>query len=372
MSGSEAVDKIDRRAACHMLWVTVWTLGTGLAIASQALAAETGPRPTNKPAKLSLEQLRDCLSRFYAQLHALDVEYEVLDSPDSEPHRVRYAFKGDKRYTARTGPGQEEPEFVGGIVNGTYWYLQPEQLTAGIVPVEQAGDALHYDAFVDALHIALADEAKSEAYLRPRFLPLALDAPTAQWKVRPKLEEVDGHLCHVLEGKALTLWVDTELGCAPRYAELYTEVDGTRRLVGSYHYADLADAGSGVYLPRLVEITAYSVSGKESRPSRRQTLKVLRIAVGDDVHDDLFEPAFPRGTTVLDATKGERYIAGPADAGVTRLTEQARDALTRPGARGPVGPRPTTWIVLGAGVAVVAIGLLALWIRSRAGARGGS
>ena len=331
-------------------------------------AAAGSPKPTEEPAKRSLEQIRTCLIRYYAKLDGMDVEYEVLGGEaSSEPILVRYAFKGQRRYSASTQPGESSPDYIGGLTNGIYWYFQPKLLKAGIIPAEKAGDAIQYDAYVDALHIALSDDDRSAAYLVPRFLPMALDAPGAEWRVRPMLEQVDGRLCHVLEGRTLKLWLDVELGCAPRYAELYGEVNGATRRTASYHYADLTEIADGLYLPRLVVVTAYALNGQQNRPTRSQRLKVVRLVIGDAVKDSLFEPAFPPGTTVLDAAKGRRYVAGSPEAAVSRLTTEARGAL--PGAAGhrPTTPRPITWIVLAGAGAIAAVGLLWYWLRRQAG-----
>jgi len=300
------------------------------------------PQPTNKPATLTFEELREGVRKYYNKIQALEVEYSIIqqrpndmeDLPlvrDIVPEtRRHFALKGEKRYAESDSilPTTVKPNRKGAPKYDKYINAYDSKSFRVYRPSEKQGQILKdkhrsvdLDFYASSLFIPISDEAQATLEQSTFYLPNALDyTPEGldgpYWSVRPTLETVDGFPCHVLESKDLDrIWVDPSIGFAARFRSIRHPLKSLppndRPLMQSSYFTDYAEVGTNTWLPKQVTIVffadARSPQNFWNRPNLIQLMKVSKIKVNNDVPDSLFSFRFPPGTTVTDYVEEKYY-----------------------------------------------------------------
>jgi hypothetical protein len=98
-----------------------------------------------------------------------------------------------------------------------------------------------------------------------------------RYVIRPELELVDGHWCHVLEEPSVDcLWIDVERGCAMTARELYDTTTGAVRT--RYELKEHREVVSGVWLPTLIRMIQYDSTATEPE-SKSRVVKDLQLHI---------------------------------------------------------------------------------------------
>jgi hypothetical protein len=109
--------------------------------------------------------------------------------------------------------------------------------------------------------------------------------------VRPLLEQIDGHWCHVLEYPGRDrLWIDVDRGCALMARESYSEINDA--LVQRMELSDHTEVAAGIWLPSKLrniqfDYLAHNVDDR-MRIIRNAMHTAYDITV-NDVNDAVFE-----------------------------------------------------------------------------------
>lgn len=121
----------------------------------------------------------------------------------------------------------------------------------------------------------------------------------SHWRLRPQLENVDGHWCHVLEQPGIdVLWLDLQRGCALLKRELY---DQEQQVVShQYRLKELKEMGHHIWLPTVIENTSFYKETQEGelKPYTRVT-RIIECKVNQSSVAD-FEYGIPAGALELD------------------------------------------------------------------------
>jgi hypothetical protein len=180
------------------------------------------------------------------------------------------------------------------------------------------------------------------------------------YKLLPKLEKIDGHLCHVATSGWDTVWVDPEEGFGLR-----RRVHFRRKNVqdpGALSYVqicqDFVNAGKNVWLPTKTAEAVYTTY--DQPPNERGKLhwlkKVDASPVVEDLPNSTFQLEFGPGTIVADYVKNMKYLIPHGD----EALELVIDKYQRPHERSV--PRMLLWLN-GAILVVVLVFGIARWRR---------
>ena len=109
--------------------------------------------------------------------------------------------------------------------------------------------------------------------------------------VRPHLEKVDGHWCHVLEAKGLdTLWLDTARSVCLMARETF---DGdTHRQRNRIELGGYQEVAQDVWLPSWIHNVQYDYTAQTDEQSKRRIVDsriTITEASANDVEDDVFQ-----------------------------------------------------------------------------------
>ncbi len=318
------------------------------------------PIATTKSAVLTFDELRAGIRQHYTALWALEVEYEQFTVGGEIPSmNYHFAFKGEKRFRKQT---DVEGRVYGLAYDGGVLQVYQPEFSAAMVVIRKDKDRFaDVDAYVDALGIPISDFDRANASWLPKLMPYALDAPQLQWTVHPTLDVVDGAECHVLvSSDRQRIWVDPAIGFAMRFREQYEPVKNLPEhewpLLVRYFYSQFERTAAGVHLPSKNEIVAYHSSSSPrsvwNQPKFYTVHNVRRLAVGREVHDDLFSFELPPGTEVLDEVRDRFYRVGAFGEELDRLVGQGREELAQSRFEGRI------WILLVNATVVMLLALL--------------
>jgi hypothetical protein len=337
------------------------------------------PQPTNKPATLSFEQLRQGIRQYYQRLRAVEVESEqrtaTLSSPEPGLHEAvprtlyHFAYKGEKRFFSESAPlrGKADPplqtQLTMAFDGEEERDLQPSNKKGSIFGRRQ--EFANTCPYLQCLGIPLKDAERALVSETDYFLPFALDNATLDWSVRPTLELIDGVECHVLKSKFKQgIWIDPKTGYGMRFREIYQRIDGkpsdqwplmTRHRFDSYQ--KVADA---VWLPQRIEILAYysarAPANLWNRANYHITHEAKKLGVNEQVEDGLFKLTFPAGTLVNDLVRKRLFRIGKADEELDLLVAESEQVLA-----GPVSRWRRWSIILASLVGMLAIILIVLF-----------
>jgi len=147
------------------------------------------------------------------------------------------------------------------------------------------------------------------------LLPKMVADNRERYTIRPALEDVDGHMCHVLEwpGRDL-IKIDAAHGFVARSRTLSYEADIPAT---TWSNLDLFESKPGCWLPRRQEETRYFVAPREDAKKIRQVVKRNLLSIRfDPINEAVFEPVMPdksRPFHVIDSVRGMSYRKYPKE-----------------------------------------------------------
>jgi hypothetical protein len=350
-----------------------------IALVAQELSTELDlPKPTDKPATMSFDELKAAMTSYYTRLKAVEVTHDQITHDfhsDAKPipHMTyHFAMKGENRFRSQFLGGKEQTEedlqqamiesFNGDEARN---YLPGSR--RGTVTAEK-DRMIDEDGYLQALGIPLTNRERADTVKSHFLLPTALNIEDCDWKVRPMLETIDGADCHVLESKyRQAIWVDPQIGCAMRFRESYQFVKNTPKddwpLQLRYSFQDYAQLKEDLYLPRLVRIISFMAARQPTnlwnQPNYITTHKTTRLAVNDDVPDSLFTFSFPTGSEVRNEVNNRYYRVGDTNEELEIVIDAAQPEL-------PNNARRKTWLIALNVIAVLIVLVLILIRRRRA------
>jgi hypothetical protein len=307
-------------------------LSLSIAIGGENASSLSLPTPTDKPATLTFEQLRDGIKQYRAEFWALEVEYEYHSEGKGVPWlKYHFAMKGEKRL-------RDQLE-AGGLLYGEAYdgnnaqtYNRDTQI-ASFQKEKQTWTDL--DFYADALGVGVSDEHRAKGI----SLTSILDASVLEWTVQPSLEIVDGAECHVLVSNSFRnrFWIDPAIGFAMRFQEVYQVLKDAPNsdwpLHARYLYRDFEKLPSDVYLPKTIEITAYTNATSPrnlwNQVSFTQAMNATKLAVGQQVDDSVFRFNFLPATTVMDRVNDRFYRIGNSGEELDILVGKGLEELTK-------------------------------------------
>ncbi len=289
---------------------------------------------TTFPAKLTLEQLRQGIETAIDNVTAIEIRYTYsiqrrfttsLElqaeqnrklTPANFSLRVHGALK-DVRYRI------DSEEITGGVnkrhtisvFDGKVSLsFQPNDLSGGIVATREpkATELLRDYTSPLSLPICLGEE-QSEFERSPLYLPYLLIFSDV-FSVDSTLDDVDGHLCHVVSMGPDTVWIDSDEGFCVRRRVMFDKTQKSAITPYCLSYLLCAQEHKkvidNVYLP--LKLSQYQF-GTENEPEEKQgklaqssLIKVDLLSVAD-IDEKLFSVSFPPGTRVMDMTRNAVY-----------------------------------------------------------------
>lgn len=263
--------------------------------------------PAQLPNVLSIDELKSALSREQVKIKSIYFDYRSDDAyvedkafPSGTYLRRIVAAKGPNLFSHETAhgsdqlPWEKDPRRRHCIVENNqvfdYWVTNraynktPRWKPNAPLPGSMPGEPIIQDTGIwpltarkaptrDGHPIMLCDVAKSDKF-----------------SVRPELETVDGHECHVLENPSIDcLWLDVERGCALLARNLYGVKTG--RLSTRLELSDYQEVKPGIWIPSVVRDIKYDHladdPNKRNRVISDLSLHVTSIRV-NDVPDSMF------------------------------------------------------------------------------------
>lgn len=295
----------------------------------------TLPQPTQLPATLTFEQLRDGIRRCHERILAIEVEYETTaEVVRAEPQlgeivprsRHRFAFKGEKRFAAQSSvpePGFDGPLELDFIQAFDGKVAQSYHRSAKEASIDHRKKrSIRSGRYVDSLPIFVPDDCGCLPCggSDPHSLPFALDRAELGWSVQPTLDVMDGKACHVLKAnRGQRFWIDPDTNYALRFEETRMAIVDARPvdewpLLNRVALRDYRPIAGDISLPWRVEVVRFiSARMPESdwnQPSVLSVDEVIYLAVNDGVSDECFTLSFPPGTRVTDKVNQRYYRVG--------------------------------------------------------------
>jgi len=293
-------------------------------LAQEAPSPFPTPAPTNKPATLTFDQLRDGVRQGRKELSALEVEYDYAQKDDTDPWLMKFHFamKGEKRRRENWGKDNKHNMLsYGQTYDGKQQEIWNRDSKMAAIRKERES-WMDNDSYVAALRLGVSDQERALGL----SLTSMLDNRELVWRVRPTLETVDGAECHVLScggpwpapNRRITIWIDPRIGFSMRFQEVHRPNEQTAILDGPLlarsYYREFEMVPPGVYLPREIKTTVYNPSSAPqsmwNRVSFTKTMTVTKLSVGQHVEDGLFRFVFPPGTKVMDRITNRYYRVG--------------------------------------------------------------
>jgi len=193
------------------------------------------------------------------------------------------------------------------------------------------------------------------------YPPEALARPQ-EYTVLPKLDRVDGQLCHVVASDYHVMWLDAQHGCCVRRrAWLVRDSANEAPVIQFINIAkDFTEPAKGIWFPRLWYCLRFCDASMS--PSQRGKLySVDKIAVSsinvNNVRDNLFDINFPPGTKVADEVHKTQYIVPHGEELLEKAIAEGRPIVNgrvmSPGWR----PRSLFWQCLWFANAVLILGI---------------
>lgn len=297
------------------------------------------PRPidTDKPAALSLDELKEGIRKRYKDLRALRVVYHqsvrdiIVTTSAIREVDLEFAYKGEKRLASMS----RSPKDGGATAGGAEIIAFDGESVRSLIPVVTKpgvpmafiqgpsgnGGYLDMDAYIQSLAIPLSDRERTRVVKADYFMPDALDAADQTWTVSPTLEIVDGAECHVLQSlQRQSIWIDPSIGFAMRRREMHYRMRdkpmGEWPLYMRISFRDFEKASDSLWLPKAVDIVNYTrpdaPKDRWNLPGWSSSLRVKELMVNDRVADDVFHLSFPPGTNIHDTVRNHLYFVDDA------------------------------------------------------------
>jgi hypothetical protein len=217
----------------------------------------------------------------------------MVEWPDAE---VVNARKNDWLFTHLRQPLVDRPNTV-----LDHWMLLrerkfTERIGTNVVPGDDPKQMASYFWYPNALMrddmVTLLKVPKIAYLLDPelsKVLPLCLKVNKKEYKVRDKLEEIDGAQCHVVERPGHdALWIDAKYGFQVRQRTLFQK---SGQPLTEFRATDFREHAPGVWLPTRQLAVAFNFDSdpKEYRGRVRFVMtNTLLEASFKELPDDLF------------------------------------------------------------------------------------
>jgi hypothetical protein len=292
-------------------------------------AAADEPAPKAADAKLGLDEIVAGLEKSekaWGSLKSWMVRYEhvreginfALPIVD-QSHEMVNARKGDWLYASETPVTAQKN-------SGWVWvswrdgkYTQREGDSAFIQSkddlLKSKGSSYLYQlwwypANLGVYPVADAFPYKGDEKDKPRHVELAgyLKANKDRFRVRAKLENVDGTPCHVLEWPDReAIWIDPATGFSLRRRVVFTPLHAGRgTLAYEFKALRVRERTPGIWLPdRQVIVTFDGGIGEKGSRVEKVILSDLKEARFNDLPDDFFQVPLKDARQVFDLTKSK-------------------------------------------------------------------
>jgi hypothetical protein len=278
------------------------------------------PLPTDQPAHLTLDQLREGFCHRYDDLWALEVEHSddtrIFDGDEETiPFgKCHFAFSGEQRYKAQSGPCLGDsfifPHYVWAWNGQSQQVYVPEYKNAYLEA--QKNSWTDSDVYLETAGIPVGSHAEEWARFRGTccipWIYYFLNESELRWEVASRLEIVDGAACHVVQSGDKRFWIDPEIGFGVRFRETYRRISivpfKARRPLNRCALLDYRHVGNRIWLPWRLEVSCYSMFGQLAWESLRE---VEALSINEDVPGSLFYSQFPPGTVVRDSVQKRFY-----------------------------------------------------------------
>jgi len=349
--------------------------------------------PTEEPAPLTLEQLRRGQLAWREALHDLQVDFTyTLDRklktaadlrreregglvPANLSFTLSFAFKAAKQYnkyeTLRTEKEKDLVTYINAFNGDHSRSYEPHRAVGQIHPGRRDGMENNADWYFELISIPVgptAEKRKQTGLYVPKALELA-----DEYRVLPKLEKVDGFLCHVVFGGWDTIWIDHQHGFCVRRRVIFgrTGPNDAGCLDSLAVCKDMVEADKGIWLPRscvrldyTTQVDPESIRGKLASVHK----VVVSNLVVNHVPDSLFEIEFPPGTEVHDLINNRAYYVPKGEALLEKAIAQATpivDGKVFPPPHALEEPRSSRviWLVNGSVALLIACLLLVQYLR---------
>jgi hypothetical protein len=319
---------------------------------------------TDQPARLTLRELAAGQKAWRASINSIsvDMKYRFHRESDTTGDRaaikagkndrrelegeVSFAMKGDKRALKATDtspdvptcPRNEKEEAFGVTGKPHFWTAFDGQVCRRFEAGNRVGlierfkrPALENEAvaYFEAIFVPVIDKMLPTAKTSWN-VEVALNSPKS-FKVLPKLERVDGHLCHVVTSGWDTIWLDPDQGFA-----VLRRIHFRRRNAadpGELSYlqvcGDFVNAGKNVWLPRKTVQLVYTTY--DQPPKDRGKLHWVKEVEAKpqvaDLSDSAFQVAFPPGAHVYDFVNKVKYLIPRGEESLDKAIVQAEPLL---------------------------------------------
>jgi hypothetical protein len=139
------------------------------------------------------------------------------------------------------------------------------------------------------------------------MLPRCLREHRDAYRIRPILEAVDGHPCHVLEWPDHdVIWIDPSIGCMARRRLLYRPVG---HLGVDLTHSGFEEKAAGIWIPRSSKSISYNAEDSGDYRTKVHSIgqNILIDAKVNDVPDSVFTVPIPDGARIHDFIRGITY-----------------------------------------------------------------
>lgn len=326
--------------------------------------------PTDIPATLSVVELQEGIVRHLSKIQSMHVAVDIsttlteagraisprftssyfesyldphpLTGQQTELIGAEYTFLGDKtkddvRQKTKNKDGTSEVSTITSIFDGEKTVScitstaiggkEPKATVGGnpLVGRVEPGNQLEIENY------APPSSEIMFSYLDPTHLPMGckkaedLDAVMGnpqQCRVKPTLEKVDGHSCHVVISTGNSIWVDQDHGFVVRRIVTFespdTEITSLKDLIRPQQTAELTtvvmcqniESCHGVQLPRLIHRLHFSRKAAGPKTWGKLTLitevTATKLTVNETTDADFVSPV-PPGFGVIDMVRKKIY-----------------------------------------------------------------
>lgn len=355
--------------------------------------------PTDEEATHTLAELRqgqlnwrEALKSVHVDfIYSLDRRIETTEDqsnkragllvPGDLSYAVSLAFKGDKLYETyrdltpslsiikkkgkerkpRAGPVSFKWAFNGRDTRSHEEYRATGSIQHGRdIRIIQHGVWYFTAMFLPYGNRAAAFKATAE------YPPEAL-ARSGEYSILPRLDRVDGHLCHVVVSGHDIMWIDATYGFSIRRRAGVVRESNTIIFV---HIAkDFVDAStSGIWAPKLWYCLRYCDEPAHFGKVQSVDKVVVSSVRVNDVPDSLFEISYPPGTKVVDRVNEVQYIVPSGEELLERAIAEGRPIINDQVVPAQVHRRASglrRWLLLGNGVLASGILVILFFARRR-------
>jgi hypothetical protein len=320
---------------------------------------------TNQPARLTLRELAAGQKAWRDSINSISVDLKYRFHRESETTgdraakkagkndrrelegEVSFAMKGDKRVLRSTDTSPDLPSCprtdkekraLEDVGKPHFWTAFDGQVCrryeagnrVGIVdPRKRTSLENEAVAYFEAIFVPVIDKMLPTGKTSWN-VEVALNSPKS-FKLLPKLEMVDGHLCHVVTSGWDTIWLDPDQGFAVLRRIHFRRRNATDPGELSYLQVcgDFVNAGKNVWLPtKTVQLvyTTYDQPAKD-RGKLHWVKEVDAQPQVADLPDSAFQVAFPPGAHVYDFVNKIKYLVPRGEESLDKAIVQAGPLL---------------------------------------------